>query len=109
MFQMPFMRRSLEESVDFWNSEPSEDSDRAAAQRGLVTDGDMSYFRGGVLLCTCVFNPVMQAWVPALYTWILKQDAEHHRPHFRLISQQIVSYVQSQKMQFQDHYLLHVR
>ena len=71
-FQTPFMKRMLEECVDDW-SDPSSDG-----RHGLVTDGDHSYFKEGVLNVSCAFNSVLSAWVPVLYTWILKLDVAHH-------------------------------
>ncbi|KIM39432.1 hypothetical protein M413DRAFT_415326 [Hebeloma cylindrosporum] len=73
MFQTPFMKSLVQESVDSWVLDDN-------VRHGFVTDGDHSFFRSGVLLVTCTFSTVMQAWVPTLYTWILRQDIEHHRP-----------------------------
>ena len=101
MFQTPFMRSLIEESVESWASDDD-------GHHGFVTDGDHSFFRSGVLLATCTFNAIMQSWAPALYTWILRQDIEHHRPHFRHISDIVVETVQQCQIQFQPEYLLHV-
>lgn len=101
MFQTPFMRSLIEESVESWVSDDG-------GHHGLVTDGDHYFFRSGVLLVTCTFNAVMQSWAPTLYTWILHQDIEHHWPHFRHISDIVVETVQQCQIQFQPEYLLHV-
>ncbi|KAF9552183.1 hypothetical protein CPC08DRAFT_728802 [Agrocybe pediades] len=101
-FQTPFMRQILEESVDSWK----DSSD--GPHHGLVTDGDHTYFKEGVLNVTCAFSNVLCAWVPVLYTWIYKLDISHHRPHFRHISQTIVQYTKEKKISLEPKYLLHV-
>ena len=103
MFQTPFMRSLVEDSVESW---VLDDSD---GHHGFVTDGDHSFFRSGVLLVTCTFNTIMQSWIPTLYTWVLRQDIEHHRPHFRRISDTVIETVQQRQVQFKPEYLLHVR
>ncbi|KDR83051.1 hypothetical protein GALMADRAFT_152034 [Galerina marginata CBS 339.88] len=85
MFQTPFMKRLLEESIVNWNTDSGDGPD--AARHGMVTDGDHTFFNDGILNVTCIFSTVMSAWVPVLYTWILGQDIEHHRPHFQHINQ----------------------
>ncbi|KAF8169648.1 hypothetical protein BJ912DRAFT_861971, partial [Pholiota molesta] len=105
MFQTPFMKSVLVDSINSWNN----DSNGASTGRhGFVTDGDHSFFREGVLNMTCVFNSVMGAWIPVLYTWILRQDIAHHRPHFRRISQTVIEHIQLHDMPFEGKYLLHV-
>ncbi|KAF8965742.1 hypothetical protein BDZ97DRAFT_1918031 [Flammula alnicola] len=105
-FQTPFMRTTLEKSVDSWNDQTP--GNHLMARHGFVTDGDHSFFREGVLNVTCVFNPVMLAWIPVLYTWILRQDIAHHRPHFRHIQETVVKYLQLKGLEFEPKYLLHV-
>ncbi|KAF4612985.1 hypothetical protein D9613_010733 [Agrocybe pediades] len=102
VFQTPFMRRILEESVDSWKD------DSNGPRHGLVTDGDHTYFKEGVLNVTCAFSSVLCAWVPVLYTWIYKLDISHHRPHFQHISQSIVQYTKSKNLPLEPKYLLHV-
>ncbi|KAF9555016.1 hypothetical protein CPC08DRAFT_766248 [Agrocybe pediades] len=106
MLQSAFMKEMLTGSVTAWNDERGEGVHRA--RHGLITDGDHSFFKEGVLLTTVVFNSVMAAWVPVLYTWILKQDTSHHRPHFKEISQTIVQFIQQNGFAFETKYLLHV-
>ncbi|KAF8957620.1 hypothetical protein BDZ97DRAFT_1924498 [Flammula alnicola] len=106
MFQTPFMETVLQDSIISWNEEDSEGPN--SARHGFVTDGDHSFFRDGVLIVTCVFNMLMVAWVPVLYTWILRQDIAHHRPHFRHISRSVVTLIQRRGLAFEKKYLLHV-
>ena len=102
MFQTPFMRSLVNDSVESWVLDNSD------GHHGFVTDGDHSFFRSGVLLVTCTFNAVMQSWLPTLYTWILRQDIKHHRHHFRRISDMVIETVQQRQMEFKPEYLLHV-
>ncbi|KAF6748308.1 hypothetical protein DFP72DRAFT_820488, partial [Ephemerocybe angulata] len=81
MFQTPFMRDALVESINEWTSDDSHSEGR----HGLVTDGNHSFFREGVLLVTCVFLTKTATWTPVLLTWIGGQNTEHHQPHFRHI------------------------
>lgn len=106
-FQTPFMKNILHESIQAWADDIGEKF--TMGRRGFVTDGDHSFFREGVLNITCVFSQVMLSWIPILYTWILRQDTAHHRPHFRHISKAIVDYIQSKGIHFEPKYLLHVR
>ncbi|KAH6897925.1 hypothetical protein BKA70DRAFT_1527968, partial [Coprinopsis sp. MPI-PUGE-AT-0042] len=65
-------------------------SEAASTRHGYVTDGDHSFFSHGVLLASCTFSDEMESWIPVLYTWILKQTTEGHRPHFRNLLGQII-------------------
>ncbi|KAJ7048195.1 hypothetical protein C8F01DRAFT_1286042 [Mycena amicta] len=38
--------------------------------------------RGGVLLTSLVFSPILLRWVVVLYTWIGNLDESHHETHF---------------------------
>ncbi|KAF8956481.1 hypothetical protein BDZ97DRAFT_1958322 [Flammula alnicola] len=87
-FQTPFMRTTLEKSVDSWNDQTP--GNHLMARHGFVTDGDHSFFR------------------EVLYTWILRQDIAHHRPHFRHIQETVVKYLQLKGLEFEPKYLLHV-
>ncbi|KAF9540762.1 hypothetical protein CPC08DRAFT_770741 [Agrocybe pediades] len=106
MLQLTFMKDMLIGSVTAWNNERGEGIHRA--RHGMITDGDHTFFRKGVLLTTTVFSSAMAAWVPILYTLIFKQDIAHHRPHFKEISQAIVEFIQKQGFAFETKYLLHV-
>lgn len=106
MFQTSFMKTIMQESIQSW-SDNIEDSP-AVGRRGFVTDGDHSFFREGVLNITCVFSPTMLSWIPVLYTWILRQDTGHHRPHFRSICQSVAEYIKLNNIPFEPKYLLHV-
>ncbi len=106
MLQTPFMKTILCEAIQAWKDSPGDGP--SMGRRGFVTDGDHSYFREGVLNITCVFSLVTLSWIPVLYTWILRQDITHHRPHFRHISKSVVEYTMHRKISFESKYLLHV-
>jgi len=106
MCQTPFMKKMLHDSISTWDTEREDDQN--GPRHGIVTDGDHSFFRDGVLLTSCVFNGVIEAWVPILYTWILHQDILHHRPHFNEICQETVRFIQEMGIKFDQKYLLHV-
>ncbi|KAF6749824.1 hypothetical protein DFP72DRAFT_818408 [Ephemerocybe angulata] len=102
IFQTPWMRDCLNEAVHEWETEPLGTDGR----HGLVTDANESYFNDGHLVTTCAFNSVLLAWVPVLYTWILRQDANHYRPHFQYLFKGIVDCLG--QTQFDKKYLLNV-
>jgi len=101
VFQTPFMKSMVHETVETWTFD-------GTGRHGFVTDGDHSFFNTGVLLITCSFSTILQSWVPVLYTWILRQDIEHHRPHFRHISKRIVESIQEKRLEFRPEFFLHV-
>ncbi|KAF9476157.1 hypothetical protein BDN70DRAFT_935258 [Pholiota conissans] len=107
-FQTPFMKETLENSIDSWTMEIQDEKNHLAGRHGFVTDGDHSFFREGVLNVTCVFHPLLLAWTPVLYTWILRQDIPHHRLHFRRIQQTLVKCLIRRNLKFESHYFLHV-
>lgn len=84
----PFMISVIRESVGDWVTQDLSGPD--AGRHGFVTDGDQSFCRQGTLLATCAFSTTLCQWVPVLYTWMDALDAEHHRPHFRLLNQAII-------------------
>ncbi|KAJ7431676.1 hypothetical protein FB451DRAFT_1381426 [Mycena latifolia] len=89
-FQTPFMEGLIKEAVDAWIADFAEGPE--AGRHGFVTDGDMSFFRHGQLLASCVFNGGFWKWAPVLYTWIDQQDTAHHRAHFRRLFQSVIKY-----------------
>ncbi|KAJ7580081.1 hypothetical protein C8J56DRAFT_795609 [Mycena floridula] len=90
-FQTPFMRRMLVEGVEAFLRDLNTDS-FTGARHGFVSDGDHSFFQGalGVLFGSCVYNEVLAAWVPVLYTWLHGLTAEHFQHHFRRFNRMIV-------------------
>ena len=62
MFQTPFMRQAVTESMEDWVQEdPLTDG-----RHGIVTDGSHSFFREGQLLTSSVFSRVTMSWLPGL-------------------------------------------
>ncbi|EPQ53046.1 hypothetical protein GLOTRDRAFT_122355 [Gloeophyllum trabeum ATCC 11539] len=91
VLQHPFMDKMLKEAVINWLDD-TEGHSPDAGRHGFVTDGDNSFFRSGVLLTTCAWNPLMNGWVPVLYCWILNLDIFHHRQLFRHLNSSIVKH-----------------
>ncbi|KAJ7721712.1 hypothetical protein DFH07DRAFT_946809, partial [Mycena maculata] len=89
-FQTPFMDDLIKESVEAWISDFSEGPE--AGRHGFVTDGDMSFFRHGPPLASCVFSGGFTSWAPVLYTWIGEQDTAHHRAHFRCLFKSVIKH-----------------
>ncbi|KAJ6619301.1 hypothetical protein B0H10DRAFT_2216995 [Mycena sp. CBHHK59/15] len=78
--QTPFMRDALlRDSVQSWHDENLE---AESGHHGVLTDGTHDFFNQGILLTSLVFSHVVLRWVAVLYTWIGKQNEEHHVPHF---------------------------
>ena len=67
-FQTSLMKDFLEEAITSWVTDISEGLE--VGRHGFVTDRDHSFFQQGVLVVSCVFNSVLSAWSPVLYTWI---------------------------------------
>lgn len=88
--QTEFMRTVLHEAINDWLRSTSDGP--LAARHGFVTDGDHTFFNKGVLLATVVFNVRTARWIPVLYTWILKQDEQHHRSHFRNLNKGVLQF-----------------
>ncbi|KAJ6625287.1 hypothetical protein B0H10DRAFT_1942558 [Mycena sp. CBHHK59/15] len=77
--QTPFMRDALlRDSVQSWHDENLE---AESGRHGVLTDGTHDFFNQGILLTSLVFSHVILRWVAVLYTWIRKQNEEHHVPH----------------------------
>ncbi|KAK7008269.1 hypothetical protein R3P38DRAFT_2551988, partial [Favolaschia claudopus] len=89
-FQTPFMEGLIKGAVEAWLSDFAEGPE--AGRHGFVTDGDMTFFRHGPLLASCVFNGSFTKWAPVLYTWIDQQDTNHHRAHFRCLFRSVIKY-----------------
>ncbi|KAF8217308.1 hypothetical protein K438DRAFT_2082802 [Mycena galopus ATCC 62051] len=89
-FQTPFMDSLIKEAVEAWIADFAEGPE--AGRHGFVTDGDMTFFRHGPLLASCVFSGGFTKWVPVLYTWIDQQDTAHHRAHFRCLFHSVIKY-----------------
>ncbi|KAF9547410.1 hypothetical protein CPC08DRAFT_648784, partial [Agrocybe pediades] len=102
VFRTPFMLRMLQECVNSWGDTTE------VARHGMVTDGDHTFFKDGVLNVTCVFSNVLSAWTPVLYTWILGLDTEHHRPHFHHISREIAKHAVGKGIKLEPKLFLHV-
>lgn len=89
VMQSPFMRQNIKENI-----EDSLDTTRspgpADSRHGNLSDTDHSYFRDGLLMTSCVFNPTINAWAPGVYSWIDGQGTEDHRVHFRQLNSSIV-------------------
>ncbi|KAJ7202489.1 hypothetical protein C8J57DRAFT_1735720 [Mycena rebaudengoi] len=78
--QTPFMRDVLlRDSVQSWHTENLEPE---SGRHGIITDGTHDFFKEGVLLTSLVFSQVVLRWVVVLYTWIGRQNVDHHTPHF---------------------------
>ncbi|KAJ6567535.1 hypothetical protein B0H10DRAFT_2357232 [Mycena sp. CBHHK59/15] len=78
--QTPFMRDVLlRDSVKSWHEENLE---AESGRHGVIMDGTHDFFNQGILLTSLVFSQVVLRWVAVLYTWIRKQNEEHHMPHF---------------------------
>ncbi|KAH9891606.1 hypothetical protein C8Q73DRAFT_782313 [Cubamyces lactineus] len=88
VMQSPFMRLIINEAVDDWLDpiRPGPEDSR----HGVVTDGDHTFFRDGLLMTSCAFSTTLSAWVPVLYSWIDGQSAEDHRLHFRQLNKAIM-------------------
>lgn len=86
MFQTDFQREALEEMIEEWEDEDP----KAEYRHGMVTDGNHSFFRVGVLMQTSVFLSTTAMYTSVLYTWIDGEDTEHHRPHFARLAQSVV-------------------
>jgi hypothetical protein len=89
-FQTPFMDSLIKEAVEAWIMDFAEGPE--AGRHGFVTDGDMTFFRNGPLLASCVFSGGFAKWAPVLYTWIDQQDTAHHRVHFRRLFHSVIKY-----------------
>ncbi|KAJ6465938.1 hypothetical protein C8R47DRAFT_45502 [Mycena vitilis] len=89
-FQTPFMESLIKDAVEAWIVDFAEGPE--AGRHGFVTDGDMSFFRHGPLLASCVFSGGFLKWAPVLYTWIEQQDTAHHRTHFRCLFKSVIKY-----------------
>lgn len=89
VMQSTFMRQNIKENID-----DCLDSTRspgpADSRHGNISDTDHSYFREGLLMTSCAFNPTMNAWAPAVYSWIDGQGTDDHRVHFRQLNSTIV-------------------
>jgi hypothetical protein len=105
-FQTSLMKDFLEEAITSWVTDISDGPE--VGRHGFVTDGDHSFFQQGVLVVSCVFNSVLSAWSPVLYTWIQRQDIPHYRPHFQHISQQVINLIKQRQLNFNRKFLLHV-
>ncbi|EAU81295.2 hypothetical protein CC1G_07225 [Coprinopsis cinerea okayama7 len=104
VFKTKWMDEVLQDSVDEWGS-----LDPIMEERhGFVTDGNHSYFKEGILLTSSAFNSLLREWVPVVYTWILGEDIEHHRPHFRHLFKPIIGKVKRDGIPFRSKYLLNV-
>ncbi|KAJ7250970.1 hypothetical protein C8J57DRAFT_1520833 [Mycena rebaudengoi] len=78
--QTPFMHDVLlRDSVQSWHTENLEPE---SGRHGIITDGTHDFFKEGVLLTSLVFSQVVLRWVVVLYTWIGRQNVDHHTPHF---------------------------
>jgi len=99
----PFMSLLMKEAVDDWITDAKEGP--SVGRHGLVTDVDHSYFRQGNLLAPCAWSHVMEAWVPVLFCWVDRLNAEHHRPHFRRLFNDIVEHSGTK---FDKKFLTHV-
>ncbi|KAJ7203108.1 hypothetical protein GGX14DRAFT_570367 [Mycena pura] len=78
--QTPFMRDVLlRDSVESWHTENLQPE---SGRHGIITDGTHDFFKEGILLTSLVFSQVVLRWVVILYTWIGRQDEDHHTPHF---------------------------
>jgi hypothetical protein len=99
----PFMDLVMKESIDDWIDDKAEGP--SVGRHGFVTDVDHSFFRQGNLLASCSWSNVMHEWVPVLFCWISRLDADHHRPFFRRIFGGIVKHSGDK---FDKKFLTHV-
>ncbi|KAF6745226.1 hypothetical protein DFP72DRAFT_1077676 [Ephemerocybe angulata] len=104
VFKTDFMNTILESTVEEW---AAVDSD-IGARHGLVTDGNHTFFREGVLLTSCAFNSTTKTWVPVLYTLIYGEDEAHHRIHFEHLFDPIMKKVERDGLRFEKEFLLNV-
>jgi hypothetical protein len=105
-FQTPWMKERLHDAVNSWHNFSMET--HLTGRHGYVTDGDHSYFLEGTLNVTCAYDLIMLAWLPVLYTWILRLDTVHHRLHFQTIAKQVTGYTEHNNIPFDKKFLLQV-
>jgi hypothetical protein len=106
LMSTPFMDKLIKDAVNAWLEDSrTGTNDDAEGRHGFVMDGDHTFFREGLLLVTCVFSLVLNAWAPVLYAWIDGQDMAHHRPHFRHVFQSVIKHAGSR---FDRKFLFHV-
>lgn len=113
MLQTEFMFNMLIESINSWDSDiraegSMQTTSYHTGRHGMVTDGDHSFFRDGILNLTSVFSTTMNQWVPVLYTWAHKLDTDHHRPHFCRLHLIITDYCQENNIIFRKEFLTQV-
>ncbi|KAJ3528046.1 hypothetical protein NMY22_g9558 [Coprinellus aureogranulatus] len=106
VFQSDFMKRVLESTVQKWATDLEESP--AAGRLGLVTDGNNSSFKDGVLVTTCAFYNRLKAWVPVLFTLILGENEAHYRTHFRNLFKVIIEKVKRDHLRFKAEFFLNV-
>lgn len=66
---------------------------------GIITDATYNFFKNGYLLSSSVYCFLLHRWVPILFTWIEKLNAETHEEHFLILFHQISKNVTSIKKQ----------
>ncbi|KAJ3519178.1 hypothetical protein NMY22_g13323 [Coprinellus aureogranulatus] len=102
--QTQYMRDAIARTVDDWlKMDPKKDT-----KHGLITDGNHSFYKTGVLLTTGIFDLKTLVWIPVLYTWVHDVDEAHHLPHFRKLNSIIIDRLKELGKSLEYKHLLNV-